>query len=63
MKIKEITKPIKYKLIVTDEEYEIIEKALELFINNVKATEEQQDMAVILHDSMLKGGVIWKERI
>ena len=57
MKIKEITKPIKYKL-VTDEEYETIEKALELFINNVKATEEQQDMAVILHDSMLRRGVL-----
>ena len=58
MKIKEITKPIKYKLIVTDEEYEIIEKALELFINNVKATEEEQDKAVLLHDLMLRGGVI-----
>ena len=59
MKIKEITKPIKYKLIVTNEEYEIMKSALGLFINNVKVTEEEQDKAVLLHDSMLRGGVIW----
>ena len=58
MKIKEITKPVKYKLIVTNEEYEIIKSALGLFINNVKVTEEEQDKAVFLHDSMLRGGVI-----
>ena len=58
MKIKEITKPIKYRLTVTDEEYEVIKIALELFINNVKATEEHQNIAVILHDSMLRGGVL-----
>ena len=57
MKIKEITKPIKYKLIVTNEEYEIMKSALGLFINNVKVTvtEEEQDKAVLLHDSMLRG--------
>ncbi len=55
MKIKEITKPIKYKLIVTEEEYEIMKSALGLFINNVKVTEEEQDKAVLLHDSMLRG--------
>ncbi len=54
MKIKEITKPIKYKLIVTEEEYEIMKSALGLFINNVKVTEEEQDKAVLLHDSMLR---------
>ena len=58
MKIKEITKPIKYKLIVTEEEYEIMKSALGLFINNVKVTEEEQDKAVLLHDSMSRGGVI-----
>ena len=60
MKIKEITKPIKYKLIVTNEEYEIMKSALGLFINNVNVTvtEEEQDKAVLLHDSMLRGGVI-----
>ena len=58
MKIKEIMKPTKYKLIVTDEEYEIIKSALGLFINNVRVTEEEQDKAVLLHDSMLRGGEI-----
>ena len=30
MKIKEITKPMKYKLIVTDEEYEVIKRKVRL---------------------------------
>ena len=58
MKIKEITKPMKYKLIVTEEEYEVIKIALELSINNVRVTTEHQDIAVGLHDSMLRGDVL-----
>ena len=54
MKIKEIMKPIKYKLIVTDEEYEIMKSALGLFINNIRVSEEDQDKAVLLHDAMLR---------
>ena len=46
MKIKEITKPIKYKLIVTNEEYEIIKSALGLFINNVEVTVTEEEQAV-----------------
>ena len=53
MKIKEITKPIKYRLTVTEEEYEVVKIALGLLINDVKATEEHQNIAVGLHDSML----------
>ena len=58
MKIKEITKPIKYKLIVTDEEYEVIRGALEQYMNNITVTDEYQEIAVKLHDSMLRGGVL-----
>ena len=58
MKIKEITKPIKYKLIVTDEEYEVIKGSLEQYMNNITVTDEHQEIAVKLHDSMLRGGIM-----